>query len=171
MYKNDVIPDVDTESSKKGFTLIELLVVVLIIGILSSVALPQYQKAVAKARLAEGLLVGKSIVNAEEVYKFANGTYTADLDSLDVTLPSGVTVEKGENFTQVSYPSKNIRYVLQQDGGWRLDFYYLPHVVVQRIFTWDDDQCVVMYNSKLGVYLCKSLGGSGSGKVMAIPKL
>ena len=58
--------------NKKGFTLIELLVVVLIIGILSAVALPQYQKTVLKSRTAEAWTNLNAIRKAVEVYCLEN---------------------------------------------------------------------------------------------------
>lgn len=74
----------------KGFTLIELLVVVLIIGILSAVALPQYTKAVEKSRATEAITLLGNLANAEEIYKMSTGSYTGDLSALDIQLP-GVT--------------------------------------------------------------------------------
>ncbi len=59
--------------NNKAFTLIELLVVVLIIGILAAVAVPQYQKAVKKARLAEFISTVSSITKALDAWVLANG--------------------------------------------------------------------------------------------------
>lgn len=72
---------------QKGFTLIELLVVVLIIGILAAVAVPQYEKAVEKARAAEAFLALKSLSDASSLYHLANGSYTGlSNDELDIQL-------------------------------------------------------------------------------------
>ena len=69
---------------RRGFTLIELLVVVLIIGILASVALPQYTKAVAKSRYSQLITAGKSLKDAMEVYYMANGNYPQYWGDLDI---------------------------------------------------------------------------------------
>lgn len=105
---------------KKGFTLIELLVVVLIIGILASVALPQYQKAVLKSRIAQMLPFMASVKNAQEAYYLANGEYTDDWASLDVTIPDGLTpyaCVSGGKDTQCVRFSFGARCSLLSSGG------------------------------------------------------
>ena len=88
--------------NKQAFTLIELLVVVLIIGILAAVALPQYQKAVTKARMVRLLPIVKAIDNAQAVYKMANGNYSTTFSELDVDVPNGGTINSDDNYATYS---------------------------------------------------------------------
>lgn len=71
--------------SKAAFTLIELLVVVLIIGILAAVAVPQYQKAVTKARFAEAIVNLKTVAQADEACRLGGKEY-CDIADLDVEI-------------------------------------------------------------------------------------
>lgn len=95
---------------KKGFTLIELLVVVLIIGILSAIALPQYQKAVEKARVAEVLQNAKALREAMDVYLLEQGGFP----STQVMINQGAFALElsGGSFDSVSgyYVTDNFTY-------------------------------------------------------------
>ena len=63
-----------------GFTLIEMLVVVLIIGILAGIALPQYQMAVTKAKVASILPIMRRWYDALQEYKLRTGSYKTEDD-------------------------------------------------------------------------------------------
>ena len=73
LNKTDTLKDAFRGTRRVGFTLIELLVVVLIIGILSAIALPMYQKSVEKSRAMSTLPTLRAMKEAIDLYRIETG--------------------------------------------------------------------------------------------------
>ena len=90
---------------KKGFTLIELLVVVLIIGVLSAVALPQYQTAVERARATEALTMVSAISESAQRYHSQHEQWPStdnSFNQLDIDVPMiDSSTYGGKHFTVI----------------------------------------------------------------------
>lgn len=95
----------------QGFTLIELLVVVLIIGILSAIALPQYEAAVEKARLTEAMVNMKAIADAVQRYEQANpGDTTTVIQFSNI---ADIQLKGGTQTDDSTYTTKLFTYTLE----------------------------------------------------------
>ena len=77
--------------NNKGFTLLELLMVIIVIGILASVAIPQYQNFIEKARASEAVNFIGQIIKAEELVKLETDNYTYILGDLLLEIPADNT--------------------------------------------------------------------------------
>ena len=76
-------------TGKGGFTLLELLMVMIIIGILATLAVPQYLRFIEKSRASEAVGVLGAVKTAEGLYKLEHGSYAGALGDLDITVPTG----------------------------------------------------------------------------------
>ncbi len=93
-----------------AFTLIELLVVVLIIGLLAAVALPQYNKAIKRARIMDVVQFVKTVEKATDLWLLQNGGFPQeetvllgkDINLLDIDVSGMLDFESQYEASSVS---------------------------------------------------------------------
>ena len=147
-----------------GFTLIELLVVVLIIGILASVALPQYQAAVAKSRLSALIPNVRALKDGLEMYYLANGSYPPDPGTFefDVDIARGCT---NANTTDWIICPNNIFYD-RLDGGAPTASGINQNIKLAYLLWLDQSahpgeaRCIASASDNTANRVCKSMGGT-----------
>lgn len=139
---------------KNGFTLLEMLVVSLIIGILASIAFPQYQLAVERSRAAEGITILRSLRDAQFNYFLTHGKYSSNINDLDLSFQgedaeySGVARKESPNF---SYAVKNTESELAVAARKPLIKDYVLKV--------QQRQVICRVYSEFGRKVCQSFGG------------
>jgi len=71
-----------------AFTILEIMIVIVIMAVLATIAIPRYSVTMEKTRSTEGVQILQALVQAQKVYRFENGSFTNDINNLEITIPT-----------------------------------------------------------------------------------
>ena len=94
-------------SASKGFTLIELLVVIVIVGVLSAVAIPQFLNQVRRSRTAEAQAALTAVGRASEVYRLDFSQYPDHYTTIKYGCPTTYCGAKQDKYMNDPWSAPN----------------------------------------------------------------
>ena len=95
--------------NKKGFSLIELLAIILIIGILTNIAIPNYRTSSVKARIVTNMPLLRSLQNDILNYYHLNNRLPQRLQQL--------AINRGEFTDEMVHRATNCQFTLEVEPG------------------------------------------------------
>jgi Tfp pilus assembly protein PilE len=94
-----------------GYTVMDVMVVVVIMGVLASIGLNQYNKYIARSRRPETVIAFRAIASAQREYLLTHGTFAGTFSEL------GFNIERGARISPTEIQGFSYNYRILQDDG------------------------------------------------------
>lgn len=131
--KNADVPNMPPAPKQPGWVIFVSILVAVVpvvlffVGIIAAISMPQYFKAVEKARMAETAVILNSIAAAQERNQFSTGRYVLDFSELDIDIPSdnGTAMGRMSNYKNFTYTLNNAAVTAQKNSSVPSQVYFL----------------------------------------------
>ena len=150
----------DSPNTKKGCLIalfLSVFIIPFVLGILAAIALPQYFRAVEKARGAQVISMLDTVSASQQRYRMQNNKFANDFGALDIDLvdKNGSVVKSGNSFED-----KDFVYTLR-GGGQNANIEALRNkgkypYIIRKYYAFNKLECEP--TNRVSESICKSLG-------------